>query len=111
MVTRLNSESDEDRFADWANLLFEQALLAEGGQLDDPASFVRQLNGLLAMFCAVLPFPSLPKGVCPHFLLRNGASLKRPDATAATAALTACLCNRQRPGLDCNKKCFCPGYG
>ena len=49
LVTRLNSESDEDRFADWANLLFEQALLAEGGQLDDPASFVRRLNGLLAM--------------------------------------------------------------
>ena len=49
LVTRLNAESDEDRFADWANLLFEQALLAEGGQLDDPASFVRRLNGLLAM--------------------------------------------------------------
>ena len=49
LVTRLNSETDEDRFADWANLLFEQALLAEGGQLDDPASFVRRLNGLLAM--------------------------------------------------------------
>jgi molecular chaperone HtpG len=49
LVTRLNAESDEDRFADWAHLLFEQALLAEGGQLDDPASFVRRLNGLLAM--------------------------------------------------------------
>jgi molecular chaperone HtpG len=49
LVTRLNSESDDARLADWANLLFEQALLAEGGQLDDPASFVRRLNGLLAM--------------------------------------------------------------
>ncbi len=49
LVTRLNAESDEARFADWANLLFEQALLAEGGQLEDPASFVRRLNGLLAM--------------------------------------------------------------
>ena len=49
LVARLNGESDEARFADWANLLFEQALLAEGGQLDDPASFVRRLNGLLAM--------------------------------------------------------------
>ena len=48
-VVRLNSETDDARFADWANLLFEQALLAEGGQLDDPASFVRRLNGLLAM--------------------------------------------------------------
>ena len=49
LVTRLNSETDDARFADWANLLFEQALLAEGGQLDDPASFVRRLNGLLVM--------------------------------------------------------------
>ena len=49
LVMRLNGESDDTRFADWANLLFEQALLAEGGQLDDPASFVRRLNGLLAM--------------------------------------------------------------
>ncbi len=49
LVTRLNAETDENRFADWANLLFEQALLAEGGQLDDPASFVRRLNSLLAM--------------------------------------------------------------
>jgi len=49
LVTRLNSEADEARFADWANLLFEQAWLAEGGQLDDPASFVRRLNGLLAL--------------------------------------------------------------
>ncbi|MEW6133532.1 MAG: molecular chaperone HtpG [Pseudomonadota bacterium] len=49
LVARMNGESDEGRFADWANLLFEQALLAEGGQLDDPASFVRRLNGLLAM--------------------------------------------------------------
>ncbi len=53
LATRMNAESDEDRFKDWANLLFEQALLAEGGQLDDPASFVRRLNGLLAM----LPTP------------------------------------------------------
>jgi molecular chaperone HtpG len=49
LVTRLNSETGDARFNDWANLLFEQALLAEGGQLDDPASFVRRLNGLLAM--------------------------------------------------------------
>ena len=49
LVTRMNAESDEARFADWAHLVFDQALLAEGGQLDDPASFVRRLNGLLAM--------------------------------------------------------------
>jgi molecular chaperone HtpG len=38
--------SDPD-FEDWANLLFDQAVLAEGGQLEDPAAFVRRMNGLL----------------------------------------------------------------
>lgn len=49
LVVRLSDEGDEARFSDWANLLFDQALLAEGGQLEDPASFVRRLNGLLAL--------------------------------------------------------------
>lgn len=48
IVQRLDGEADEARFADWAHLLFDQALLAEGGQLEDPASFVKRLNGLLA---------------------------------------------------------------
>jgi len=54
LVTRLNSEADEARFADWANLLFEQALLAEGGQLDDPASFVRRLNGVAGAAAGII---------------------------------------------------------
>ena len=49
LVTRLKEEQDEQRFADWSHLLFEQALLAEGGQLEDPASFVRRLNALLTL--------------------------------------------------------------
>ncbi|BCM25606.1 molecular chaperone HtpG [Methyloradius palustris] len=48
IVQRLNDVSDEARFTDWAHLLFDQALLAEGGQLEDPASFVRRMNSLLA---------------------------------------------------------------
>ena len=44
-VHRLKGE--EARFADWAALLFEQAMLAEGGQLDDPAGFVRRINDLM----------------------------------------------------------------
>jgi molecular chaperone HtpG len=48
LVVRLKAETDDARFSDWAHLLFEQALLTEGGQLEDPASFVRRLNGLLA---------------------------------------------------------------
>ncbi|HQR50793.1 MAG TPA: molecular chaperone HtpG [Methylophilaceae bacterium] len=47
LVARLQNEADDARFADWAHLLFDQALLAEGGQLDDPASFVKRLNSLL----------------------------------------------------------------
>ncbi len=47
LVKRLTKESDDDRFSDWSHILFDQALLAEGGQLQDPANFVRRLNGLL----------------------------------------------------------------
>ena len=38
---------DQARLADWAHLLFEQALLSEGGQLDDPVAFVKRINRLL----------------------------------------------------------------
>jgi molecular chaperone HtpG len=37
----------DERLRDWANLLFEQALLAEGGQLEDPAEFVKRSNDLM----------------------------------------------------------------
>jgi molecular chaperone HtpG len=47
MVARLKDESDEAQFADWSSILFDQALLAEGGQLDDPASYVKRLNKVL----------------------------------------------------------------
>ncbi|NTV10468.1 MAG: molecular chaperone HtpG [Zoogloea sp.] len=44
-VQRLKYE--ESRFDDWANLLLEQATLAEGGTLDDPAGFVKRINDLM----------------------------------------------------------------
>ncbi|MBS1224406.1 MAG: heat shock protein 90 [Proteobacteria bacterium] len=47
LIARLKDEPDASRFSDWTHLLFEQAVLAEGGQLEDPASFVKRLNGLL----------------------------------------------------------------
>jgi molecular chaperone HtpG len=43
----LDQEADEDRFADLATVLFDQASLAEGGQLEDPAAFVARMNKLL----------------------------------------------------------------
>ncbi len=40
-------EGDTGQIDDWAQLLFEQSMLAEGGQLDDPAGFVRRMNRLM----------------------------------------------------------------
>jgi molecular chaperone HtpG len=47
LVQRLKDEQDDERFADLTNIMFDQAILSEGGQLDDPAAFVHKLNGLL----------------------------------------------------------------
>ena len=47
LSTMLDKESDEERFADLAHVVFDQATLAEGGQLEDPAAFVSRLNALL----------------------------------------------------------------
>lgn len=45
VVMRLNAE--QKHFDDWTAVLFDQALLAEGGQLDDPAGFVKRVNHLM----------------------------------------------------------------
>ena len=45
LVQRLKYE--DAKFDDWSSLLFDQALLAEGGQLSDPAGFVKKLNDML----------------------------------------------------------------
>jgi len=47
IVTRLKAEADDKRFDDWTRILHDQALLAEGGELADPGSFVSRLNALL----------------------------------------------------------------
>jgi molecular chaperone HtpG len=47
IVQGLKYEPDETRFADWSHILFDQSLLAEGGQLEDPGSFVKRLNELM----------------------------------------------------------------
>ncbi|MEO6147066.1 MAG: molecular chaperone HtpG [Sulfuriferula sp.] len=46
LVQRLKDQTDSDKFSDWTAILFDQSLLAEGGQLEDPAAFVRRLNEL-----------------------------------------------------------------
>ncbi len=47
LVKRLADEQDEERASDLAQVLYDQALLAEGGKLDDPASFVKRINRLM----------------------------------------------------------------
>ena len=53
LVLRLKDELGDGstlpaRFGDWAHVLFDQALLAEGGQLEDPAGYVQRVTRLLA---------------------------------------------------------------
>ncbi len=48
LLELLRQENEGTRFDDLVHVLFDQALLAEGGQLDDPASFVKRMNSLLA---------------------------------------------------------------
>lgn len=47
LTKKLKDEQDDKQFAEWTNILFDQALLAEGGKLDDPATFVKRMNTLL----------------------------------------------------------------
>ena len=47
IVHKLENESNEQRFGDWSSILFDQAMLADGGSLEDPTSFVKRLNQLM----------------------------------------------------------------
>ncbi len=47
LVRRLEQEAGDERFGEWARVLLDQARLAEGWELEDPASFVKRLNQLI----------------------------------------------------------------
>ena len=47
LIAKLDTEQDEDRFQDLSEILFDQAKLADGGQLDDPGTYIRRLHKLL----------------------------------------------------------------
>ena len=51
LISKLERETDEERFGDLISLLFDQASLADGNELEDPARFSRQLNKLLLELC------------------------------------------------------------
>jgi molecular chaperone HtpG len=47
LIKRLQQEKDTERFSDWSHILLDQAILSEGGQLQDPATFVKRFNEML----------------------------------------------------------------
>jgi molecular chaperone HtpG len=47
LLVRMDGETDATRFGEWASILLDQAVLAEGGQLEDPAGFVKRLNDVM----------------------------------------------------------------
>jgi molecular chaperone HtpG len=47
IIQKIDGEKDNDLFTDWSHILFDQALLSEGGQLTDPVSFVNKLNSMI----------------------------------------------------------------
>jgi molecular chaperone HtpG len=47
LIIKIRDEADEDRFKEWGSLLFDQSLLSEGAQLDDPAAFIQRMNNML----------------------------------------------------------------
>ena len=47
LLKRLNEEQSDEKFSDLSHLLFDQAMLSEGGQLEDPVAFVTRMNQLL----------------------------------------------------------------
>ncbi len=55
LIERLRNTSDDAAFADLAHVLYDQAMLAEGGELDDPATFVRRVNRLIVEGAAAQP--------------------------------------------------------
>ncbi len=46
LVQKIKDEPDEDLFKDWVSILFDQAMLSEGGQLEDPTAFVTRMNAM-----------------------------------------------------------------
>jgi len=72
------ARADSERIGDWSRLLLDQAVLAEGGQLDDPVAFVRRMNAMLVAAPAAPGAPAAqPAAAAP-------AAREAPDSPAAS---------------------------
>ena len=47
LIKKLNAETDGKVFDEYSSVVFDQALISEGGQLEDPVGFVKRINELL----------------------------------------------------------------
>ena len=85
MVARLAEETDSDRRQDWAHLIFDQAMLSEGGKLENPAVFVRRMNELIvALAQGGKPAPARKRG--KPTAKKKTAKKVQKKATASPAA-------------------------
>ena len=80
LVRRLNREPADPHLAEWAHVLFDQAVLTLGARMEEPAAFVNRLNDLLVTLCG-----SHSSGPCAG----SGALADVPDAPAAPGKLLA----------------------
>lgn len=49
ILRQMETEKDSERFNAWADILLDQAILSEGGQLEDPSGFVRKMNDMMLL--------------------------------------------------------------
>ena len=87
MVARLAAETEASRQSDWANLIFDQALLSEGGRLEDPAAFVRRMNELIVALAAA-GAPALARRRAKKKTAAKAAAGARKKTAAKAAAGT-----------------------
>jgi molecular chaperone HtpG len=95
LVRRLNRQPADPHLAEWAHVLFDQAVLTLGARIDDPAAFVTRLNALLVTLSEPAPPPPLadrapdsgPDAAASDATAPDGAAPDgAPDAAAPDAA-------------------------
>jgi molecular chaperone HtpG len=92
LVERLNRDPADPRIAEWAHVLYNQAVLTLGAHIDDPAAFVGQLNDLLV----ALACPPEPEADGKDQLEKRAAA----EAAVAAAIRARSRAGRRGPGAD-----------
>ena len=88
IMRRLADEAEPARFDDWTQILFDQATLAEGGQIENPAAFVKRLNQL--MLTLARGRPGAPPGGPGGTVMRVLGLPRWIGAGIVSASVAAC---------------------